>query len=78
MKLFEIINETYVKSSENEEVMTAAEIESTLDDIETEFGDDPKVKKCIKTVSNYLLKNDMVKATKEMEKLMDYIRNLTD
>jgi polyhydroxyalkanoate synthesis regulator phasin len=58
--------------------MSAEEIESTLDDIQSEYGKDSKVKKMIKTVTNLLVKKDMPKATEQVEALMDYVRTLND
>ena len=78
MKLQQIYEMCTKKMKEEEEVMTAAEIESTLDDIQNEVGDDPVIAKMVKKVTGFLMKKDLVSATKSMETLMDKVRDLND
>lgn len=76
MKLDDII-ECAMNPTEDEETMTAAEIESTLDDIMNELGDDnPGIAKQVEKINIFLQKKDLVSATKAMTKLMNKVRSM--
>ncbi len=67
-----------IKESADHDEMTVAEIESTLDDIQNEYGDDATITKAIAQVTKQLVKKDVSAASKSMTSLMNKIRQMNN